>query len=223
MLHSLGERSCEPGTSQPRSLQRGGRISQRPGQMSAFLPPEWRGHVCAFIRLTPGQKITTGGRAPSGAPKTCPVSKDSDAGPVPVRPSVCMEAAQPYTGSGRPGEKVRENGVSRELGDVPCPQGPERPRPRVWSASEVAQASVASSGCPLWPAGPGGRAVPSAPGGEHLERSPAAAVGRLSALSADAQGKPRNRAWFWRKSSSGAQTGRLREVTPSQVFPGSPT
>lgn len=143
----------------------GGCISQRPGQMSAFLPPEWRGHVCAFIRLTPGQKITTGGRAPSGAPKTCPVSKDSGAGPVPVRPSVCVEAAQPYTGSGRPGEKVRENGVSRELGDVPCPQGPERPRPRVWSASEVAQASVASSGCPLWPAEPGGRAVPSAPGG----------------------------------------------------------
>lgn len=139
-------------------------LRQHPGQMSAFLPPEWRGHVCAFIRLTPGQKITTGGRAPSGAPKTCPVSKDSGAGPVTVRPSVCVEAAQPYTGSGRPGEKVRENGMSRELGDVPCPQGPERPRPRVWSASEVAQASVASSGCPLWPAEPAAEPSPLPPG-----------------------------------------------------------
>lgn len=60
-------------------------MSALQGQMSEFLPLEWRGHVGAFIKLTPGQKITTGGHALRGTQKVCPVSKDSNAEPVTVR------------------------------------------------------------------------------------------------------------------------------------------
>ena len=49
---------------------------------------EWRGHVRASVRLTPCQKIATGGHALSEAQKTCTISKDSNTKPVLM--TVCL-------------------------------------------------------------------------------------------------------------------------------------
>lgn len=76
--------------------------------MPEFLPLEWRGHVRAFIRPTPSQKITTGGRALSGTQKTGTLSKNSNTKPTDHCVTGCTAMQR---GSGGPA--LREQSVRR--------------------------------------------------------------------------------------------------------------
>lgn len=87
--------------------------------MPEFLPLERRGHVRAFIRLIPSQKIATGGRALSGTQKTGTVSKNSNTKPTDC--CLCL-AAQPCR-EWRPREGSERTAFGK-LPNRPCSQGP---------------------------------------------------------------------------------------------------